>query len=194
MVSDPASIQNLLRDPRNRPVANAFNELSSFANDSEAAGAIADYISILQKARDKSQESLAAARTVGATDYSFEKVLHQIGVSKDQWAKAIGNPDDLRAAGYTPARSMTIFDANVVAQRAANLQKGRSLAQAQRLMAEMASDASPKAEAPSMGGVVKSHQVPSSRQVQVLSKSHPLSLEMQRRRSLNLPLVSKKHR
>jgi hypothetical protein len=187
MVSDPASINRLLQS--NRPLANAFNEMSAFADDTEAAGVIAEYVDVLTSVRDAAAKSMA----LRDPDYSMDKVLAASGVKPDAWAKAIGNPEDLRRVGYSPARPMSIFDANVISERARNLQKGRSLAQAQRLMAEMSGGAAPKATPPA-GELAKSLQASSSRQVQVVSKSHPLSLEIQRRRSLNLPLVSKKHR
>jgi hypothetical protein len=185
MVSDPASITRLLQS--NRPLANAFNEMSAFSSDAEAADVIADYIKILTNAQKTSAQALASK----SPDYSLETVLNAAGIKPDAWAKAIGNPEDLRRAGYSSGREMTIFDSNVISERARNLQKGRSLAQAQRLMAEMSGGATPKATPPS-GELAKSLQASSSRQVQVVSKSHPLSLEIQRRRSLNLPLVSKK--
>jgi len=161
--------------------------MSSFSNDAEAADTIADYLEVLQKARDAAAKSLAAR----SIEYSVDAVLNAAGVKPDDWATAIGNPEDLRRAGYSPGREMTIFDANVISERARNLQKGRSLAQAQRLMAEMSGGAAPKATPPA-GELTKSLQASSSRQVQVVSKSHPLSLEIQRRRRLNLPLVNKK--
>lgn len=185
MVSDPASINRLLQS--NRALANAFNEMSAFSSDAEAADVIADYIKILTDAQKTSAQALASK----SPDYSLETVLNAAGIKPDAWAKAIGNPEDLRRAGYSPGREMTIFESNVISERARNLQKGRSLAQAQRLMAEMSGGAAPKATPPA-GELAKSLQASSSRQVQVVSKSHPLSLEMQRRRRLNLPLVNKK--
>jgi len=213
MVSDPDSINNLLS--ANPGVANAFNDLKSI-DEGAIPSTVKDYFDVMTKVKTAHDKVLAvAAETPGKSDtYTVDGVLGAAGVSKDEWKQVIGNLNDLIGYGYNSASPMSQFKSDVFNQRAQNLQRARTLLAAERLMGVMAGgEEAPKAEPPSEGASEPTAKSLSkdywsqqdlnfqslskgrlSPRVQVLSKSHPLTREIQMRKSLNLPLVSKKQK
>jgi hypothetical protein len=197
MVSDSNSINTLLSS--NPGVANAFNDLKSL-DKNEVSTTLKDYFEAMKKAKAAHDKVLAvAAENPGKQDtYNIDGVLNAAGLSKEEWSKVMGNLNDLTNYGYNSASPMSQFKADVFSQRANNLQRARTLLAAQGLMDVMAGgDQGPKAQAPqeqlepTSKSLSKGYSFP---RVQVVSKSHPLAKEIQLRKSLNLPLVSKKQR
>jgi len=81
-----------------------------------------------------------------------------------------------------------VINSDYIHDRANDLQKAYSVFTAMNLL--QGADASPKASAPAEGALTKSlSKRYSSRQVQVVSKHHPLAQVIQYRRSQNLPLL-----
>jgi hypothetical protein len=214
LVSDSSSINALLE--KNPGVANAFNDLKSI-DEGAIPTTLKEYFKIIadvKKAHDSVLSLAAADAETAKKTYTVDEVLRQAGVSEDEWKKAIGNLNDLVPYGYNSTLPMSQFKDYVIKQRARNLQDARTLLTADRLMSAMSGgEEPPKAPAPvepSLEPTAKnlskdywSQQDPSfqslskgrlSPRVQVLSKSHPLTREIQMRKSLNLPLVSRKQK
>jgi len=213
---DPASINAFLSDEKNRAVADAYNELKNNDSDGAVLAQIGPALKTLKEVQKKERAAFSAVQQPGADPavYTPKAVLAQAGISEDEWNSILGNPSNLVAYGYNDLASMSQFSESVIQGRAKALQLARSLLAAERLMGAMgAGDASPKAQAPgepspepTAKSLSKAYWYQQdlvfqnlskgrlSPRVQVLSKSHPLTREIQMRKSLNLPLVSKKQK
>lgn len=213
-LTDLNSIKAFLSDDKNRAVADAYNELKDNPSDGAVLSQIIPSLKALEEAHKKERAAFAAVQQPGAKpeDYTPKVILAQAGITPDEWSSILGNPSNLTAYGYSEHAPMSQFSESVVQGRARALQLARSLLVAERLMGVMAGgEEAPKAQAPgepsleptskNLSKAYWSQQDPNylrlskarlSPRVQVLSKSHPLTREIQMRKSLNLPLVSKK--
>jgi hypothetical protein len=195
-ISDAASINAVLS--KYPAVADAYNDLKNAeGSGNDVDELIRENISVLKKvsATQKSERARLQSGELKIDDFNEKSILGKAGVTTDEWASALGNARNI--AGYYPDKPLTQFSETVVEARAKSLQMARSLLVAERLVEAMAGgEPAPKAEPPSEGASEPTAKSLSkgylSQRVQVVSKNHPLSREIQMRKSLNLPLVSKR--
>ena len=197
LISDEKSLNEFLH--ANPGLANAVSDLKEFKSDSERVENLKEYFDAIKLVKDARQASLSEASSGSPDSYSVENILRKAGIDGETWRKIIGNKNDLEVYGYNSSSPVTQFKDMVLDQRAKNLQNARSILAAQQMMSVMSGgEESPKAVAPlepEPEPTEKSlKQAYSSQRVQIVSKNHPLAREIQLRKSLNLPLVSKKSR
>ncbi|CAB4194571.1 hypothetical protein UFOVP1264_26 [uncultured Caudovirales phage] len=133
------------------------------------------YTQLVQQAADEMDPNLV----------TFNKLASKTGVKPEELLDALGYEDQ---SSIDPSFMSSINQIQAITmQRADQLQKAWSVLIASKIV-EGGGGEGPKVQKAFRNLTPE----PSSRQVQVVSKSHPLSLQVQHRKALGLPLVDKK--
>jgi hypothetical protein len=193
-MSSTDDVSSFLSNPSNKKIVDGMQDLMFKGDEERDAASLTKAFQDNTKNLKKINDAYSKLEYSGSDMPDLGDLALKASLRPEEIKNALGLSDevieDLEADPKTLHNKdgFLVIDTDYIRSRANDLQKAYSVITATRLLEGVG--ASPKASAPAEGAMTKSlSKRYSSRQVQLVSKHHPLAQEMQYRRSRNLPLL-----